>query len=279
MGILNLGAQSSDAPLSGSAILDGSISLAELAQSLRNFLVPIGAILPYGGIGAAPSGFVYCDGSLHDVTGTCSNCGLAHADLATALSNSYGGVAGTSFRVPDLRGRIPLGAGNGTGEGATGASGSNPTGTSLTSRTRGDWGGAQVHLLTATESGIPAHVVPSAGGHTHTINNAGTHSHSASTGPAGAHEHSYTASFDQNWRFNITAVSSGGNTVNKGTYGANTSNNGNHSHSVSVDDAGDHGHSMNESGAHTHSVSAAPASSSHNNMPPYVAVNYIIKAI
>lgn len=279
MGNLNLGAQESNAPLPGGAILDGTISLAELAESLKRFLVPIGAILPYGGTGTPPSGFVYCDGSLHNTTGTCTECGLIHTELASVLSNAYGGVLGTSFRVPDLRGRVPMGVGVGAGDGLSGAAGTNPSSGTMTSRVRGEWGGALTHLLSGAESGVQAHSTASAGDHGHAVNDGGSHSHTASTSAAGNHEHGYTASYDQNWRFNITAVSSGGNTVNKGTFGAATGTAGSHSHAVTVDSGGSHSHTIVNNGSHSHSVNSAPATSAHNNVQPYVVVNYIIKAI
>jgi microcystin-dependent protein len=69
--------------------------------------IPIGAILPYAGANA-PYGFLFCDGSelektkfpdLYDVVGTTYNG-------STAL------VGVNTFRLPDLRGRFPLGKDN-----------------------------------------------------------------------------------------------------------------------------------------------------------------------
>jgi microcystin-dependent protein len=264
MGNLNLGAQASDAPLTGSAILDGSINLAELAQSLRNFLVPIGAVLPYAGAGTAPSGFLYCDGALHDVSGTCATCGLAHSALATALSNAYGGTSGVSFRVPDLRGRVPLGVGAGGGDGGSGTTGSSPAGATpaLTTRVRGEWGGAQTHTLTTPQ--IPAHA--------HGINPTDiNHTHSGSTGGAST-DHSHPLP-------QIVTTNAGGTTglvyqgARQAAGGLSTGgHNVDHSHGFTTG-------TMNSNWSHAHTMANAGGDQSHNNVQPYVAVNYIIKAI
>ena len=52
---------------------------------------------------------------------------------------------GKTIKLPDLQGRVILGSG---------------TGTSLTTRTHGVVGGEEQHLLTAAESGVPAHSHP-----------------------------------------------------------------------------------------------------------------------
>jgi microcystin-dependent protein len=77
--------------------------------------VPTGAILPYGGA-AAPTGFLLCDGSAVSRT--------TYADLFTAISTAFGaGDGSTTFNLPDLRGRFPIGkaaAGTGSVLGGTG---------------------------------------------------------------------------------------------------------------------------------------------------------------
>jgi microcystin-dependent protein len=64
-------------------------------------------------------------------------------------SSLWGLPDGTHFNVPDLRGRVPIGAGTGPG---------------LTARTLAQTGGEESHLLTAAESGLPSHTHPSGGG-------------------------------------------------------------------------------------------------------------------
>jgi microcystin-dependent protein len=69
-------------------------------------LPPAGIAVPTGAISmwpttASPGGYLLCDGAVY-------NNGQYPA-LAALLGNKFGGVVGTSFAVPDLRGRIPLG--------------------------------------------------------------------------------------------------------------------------------------------------------------------------
>jgi len=60
----------------------------------------------YGG-SSAPTGWLLCDGSAISRT--------TYAVLFAVISTSYGaGDGSTTFNVPDLRGRIPVGAGTGT---------------------------------------------------------------------------------------------------------------------------------------------------------------------
>jgi len=125
--------------------------------------MPTGALMPYAGA-SAPTGYLLCDGS--------SVSSSSYLALHAVISNTYGGSAYTgagalSFNLPDLRGRLPMGAGTGTGQNASGTGA--PSGTAQTARTRGQWLGEETHLLTTAE-------MPS-------------HSHNGSTGNAGSHSH------------------------------------------------------------------------------------------
>jgi|SRR5215472_3232951 len=65
-------------------------------------IFPAGLILPYGG-DVAPTGAYICDGSTYDRT--------TDARLFTAIGVKYGAPTGSTFNVPDLRGRVPVGKG------------------------------------------------------------------------------------------------------------------------------------------------------------------------
>jgi microcystin-dependent protein len=71
-------------------------------------VVPAGALLMYGGA-SAPTGYLICDGSAISRT--------TFAALFTAIGTTWGGGDGsTTFNIPDLRQRFPLGkAAAGTG--------------------------------------------------------------------------------------------------------------------------------------------------------------------
>ena len=140
--------------------------------------LPTGALMPYAGA-TAPTGYLLCDGS--------SVSSSTYLALHAVISNTYGGSAYTgagalSFNLPDLRGRLPMGAGTGTGLNASGTGA--PSGTAQTARTRGQWLGEETHLLSTTE-------MPS-------------HSHNGATANAGSHTHTFSKEV-------LTYVGSGGN--------------------------------------------------------------------
>jgi microcystin-dependent protein len=74
---------------------------------VADLAVPIGAILPYAGA-EAPYGYILCDGSELERT--------KYSDLFDVIGTTYNGTAPlngvNTFKVPDLRGRFPLGKDN-----------------------------------------------------------------------------------------------------------------------------------------------------------------------
>lgn len=67
--------------------------------------IPIGTILPYAGINI-PRGYLLCDGSELERR--------KYRDLFDAIGNTYGAtsIGADTFKLPDLRGRFPLGRDN-----------------------------------------------------------------------------------------------------------------------------------------------------------------------
>lgn len=99
--------------------------------------VPVATILPFAG-SVAPEGFMICDGS--------ELLAAEYADLFTAIGTIYGvGQAAGSFKLPDLRGRSPIGAGQGAG---------------LTDRVMGAVDGEEAHQLTVDEMPSHTHDLP-----------------------------------------------------------------------------------------------------------------------
>ena len=108
---------------------------------------PVGSVIAWGTTGDVPTGYLECDGSLYDVTD--------YADLYSVIGTLYGGETDgdqvdVRFKVPDLRGRVAVGVGDG--------------GTGLTLRSIGDQGGSETVTLTGetdshtlTVDQIPAH--------------------------------------------------------------------------------------------------------------------------
>ena len=74
---------------------------------LGDLAVPIGAIMPYAGL-TPPNGYLLCDGAEIERA--------KFSDLFDVIGNLYNGVTAlvgvNTFRIPDLRGRFPLGKDN-----------------------------------------------------------------------------------------------------------------------------------------------------------------------
>lgn len=104
---------------------------------------PAGSIMQYGG-SSAPEGWLLCDGSAISRT--------TYSALFAAIGTTYGtGDGSTTFNLPDLENRVPIGVSDTHGLGTT--------------------GGEETHTLTTEE--MPAHGhaarTTSDGNHTHTV--------------------------------------------------------------------------------------------------------------
>ena len=115
--------------LAAGKIASGVLALARLPRiSTEKGGMPSGAVQSFAGANA-PTGWLVCDGALVSRT--------TYADLFAAIGVGYGaGDATTTFALPDLRGRVPIGAGEGIG---------------LDIRVLGAKGGEEKHTLTAEE--------------------------------------------------------------------------------------------------------------------------------
>lgn len=81
---------------------DGGVILSKLATSVANALVPVGTILPYGGASSPNSSWLLCYGQAVSRS--------TYSSLFAILGDAYGvGDGSTTFNLPDLRGRIPVG--------------------------------------------------------------------------------------------------------------------------------------------------------------------------
>jgi microcystin-dependent protein len=81
----------------------GAFTGTSITDTAGGGLTPPGAIIPYGGA-TAPTGYLLCDDSAVSRT--------TYATLFAILSTTFGtGDGSTTFNVPDLRDRLPLGKG------------------------------------------------------------------------------------------------------------------------------------------------------------------------
>lgn len=112
----------------------------------------IAEIILFGG-NFAPRGWAFCDGQLLSIS--------SNTALFSLLGTTYGGDGRTTFALPDLRGRVPLGPRNGPG---------------LSNYTLGQRGGTQSNTLTTNQ-------MPS---HNHTVNPKATAGEGETGDPANA---------------------------------------------------------------------------------------------
>ncbi len=145
-----------------SLLLTARMGAGAPAQQGRDFN-PIGCMVPFAGQ-TTPPGYLLCDGAYIDPV-----VNPAYDALAQLLGSTFGPVNIKAVKLPDLRGRVPMGAG--TGLTVTKLDG---TGTPLTARVVGTALGEEAHTMTIAE--LVAH------------------DHGGSTSQAGEHVHSHSAS-------------------------------------------------------------------------------------
>jgi microcystin-dependent protein len=159
----------------------------------------IGTIILFGG-NFAPRGWAFCHGQLLPIN--------SHQALFSILGTTYGGDGRTTFGLPDLRGRAPIGTGSGPG---------------LTNRRLGSRGGSENTTLDVNQ--MPTH----------------SHALNASTTVAGQ-------------------VVPGGNRLGRAQ--ADVYTQGESNVALAADSVGNNG-----------------ASQPHDNMMPYLGINYIIALV
>lgn len=121
-------------PYNGQIILETDtlnqrIWLASSSTWVQFSGIPVGSVTTFSG-STAPAGWLMCDGTAYSNT--------AYPDLQVIVGNTYGGTAGSTFAVPDMRGRVPVGK---AASGTFAALNNN--------------GGAETHTL--TEAQMPSH--------------------------------------------------------------------------------------------------------------------------
>lgn len=131
------------------------------------YIIPIGAFMPYGGSTAPNSSFVLPYGQAVSRT--------TYASLFSIFSTTYGaGDGSTTFNIPDMRGRVPVGKDDMGGVAASRitSGGSGLDGTSL-----GAADGEETHTLVTAEMPSHNHTLTDPG-HTHSV----SHNANYSTG-------------------------------------------------------------------------------------------------
>lgn len=129
-------------------IADGTISVADLAAIVQQALIPTGTILATAKA-AADAGFLMGDGSAVSRT--------TYSALFNAIGTTYGaGDGSTTFNLPDLQGRAPVGKGTHSSVAALG----NNEGAALANRTPRHHHAATVDVRGANEQGVLGGTTP-----------------------------------------------------------------------------------------------------------------------
>ena len=232
------------------------------------FITPPGVISQYAGT-TAPDGYLLCQGQ--EVSR------VDYADLFAVIGITYGsGDGSTTFNLPDLRQRVPVGL-NSTGT----FNALNNTGGSETHTITNAQLPSHTHSFSATSSSDGAHTHPISltsgadgnhnhGGFTNNGTNDGTHSHTLGGGM-------YAPDVTGNWGGTFWVNNGSGGLTVPTTSSAHRhviANSGTHTHPIS-------GNTGAASANHTHTVSGTTgATGSGNAIPivqPYIVLNYIIK--
>lgn len=253
-------------------IADDAVTLPKLAFDLT------GVITAFGG-SSAPTGWLLCDGTAVSRS--------TYADLFAVVSTTYGsGDGSTTFNLPDLKGKVPVGKDASQTE----------------FDTLGETGGAKTVTLSSSE--IPSHVHNvSAYSHTASVGSTDishTHTFSGTVAGDGAHTHTITVSDTHQHPINYSGRTSGttggygviDGTGYSGTFiqtGSNTAGSitasaasSTHSHTYSGTTSAasismDHNHSISIDNHAAKNTDATGGGGAHNNLQPYIVVNYIIK--
>jgi microcystin-dependent protein len=247
-------------------------------------LVPTGSVMAFAG-STAPDGWLLCNGAAVSRT--------TYANLWALISSTYGGGDGVNtFNVPDMRSRMPIGAGAGTG---------------LTSRALAATGGAETvtiasgnlpthqHTLSAHTHNLGSHT-HSLSSHTHAItvdtNNFSTGGHSVDHSHIGpSHAHNLPRSLIATAGTNRAVVSSTSNQptlfVENGGQSSSGGASVDHSHTANHGHTASSGGPSNNTSGGPSADSGAPSSDITGNggfantalamMNPFLALNYIIK--
>lgn len=228
-------------------------------------VVPAGIVVQFAGT-VAPSGWVLCDGTAY------SRTNATYSRLFTAISTTYGPGDGiTTFNVPDFRGRFPVALSVADAE----------------FNALGETGGTKTETLTVNQMPSHTHVQDS---HNHTqnshnhIQDAHNHTQNPHTHTQEAHTHTLsplteTSSGFTNGATNIRPFGSASNSSDQATSIPSSSATPTINNATATNNSTT---GTNQAETATNNATTAVnqttgGGASHNNLPPYMAMNFIIK--
>lgn len=235
--------------------------------------VPVGMIMQWTKA-STPTGFIVCDGSAVSRT--------TYAALFDAIGTTHGvGDGSTTFNLPDLQGKLPVGDDGGVSYTVAGTGGS----TSVTPTLTKSGSVSKSGTASGSLSGVPdsGNLAVSVSGnvnianHTLSVNEIPSHTHNQTLGPR-------SGDWYNGYYRNRASVSNTDNDTVTGNQNHNTGNGGGHTHT------GGHNLSGNMTGAPgvgnlavsitdniAVSDSIAVNSSAIDTQSPYIVLRYVIK--
>jgi microcystin-dependent protein len=206
-------------------------------ESIKSPIIPTGVIEMFAG-SVAPIGWLICDGSIVSRKG--------FSDLFKLIGTTYGfGNSNDTFTLPDMRGRLPIGVGSGSG---------------LTTRALAAAIGAETATL--AETNLPSHT------HTTSVGTESvTHTHTGTSGGVSVnHQHYFSHTAGTTGSYGLFDSGTASSSGQPSTGGIQQ----NHTHTTTTG---------TESATHTHSVTNSNTGSgtAFGIMPPSIVVNFIIK--
>jgi microcystin-dependent protein len=205
---------------------------------ITGYLVPTGASMEWPSTAAAPAGFLKEDGGEYPIA---TYTALYNFLTTNGTVFPFGANTNGSGAAGSTHFRTP----NRAGRVAVGYNASDADFNAI-----GKTGGAKTHTLTAAEMPV----------HSHGMDGAGYHSHGGVTTNNGWHTHTY-----------VTAAPTGG-LVSGGGLSERVFR-----QAVETAGAGDHQHGIPADGTHSHTIQNAGSGGAHNNLQPFIVMNWIIK--
>jgi microcystin-dependent protein len=220
--------------------------------------------IKYWPVATPPTYWLNCDGSPQSRT--------TYAALYALVGTTYGAGDGvTTFNLPDLRGRVGLGIGQGSG---------------LTNRVLAAIGGEENHVLVTAELAAHVHTITDPG-HNHTQNshnhtqNSHNHTQNSHNHSDAGHTHSYNQINNVAGGWNM-ATGGGFIITNQGTTSGSGNANIQAATATNVAVTATNIAVTATNIANTTGITGTDSAGSdngHNNMPPFLVINYIIKAV